>query len=426
MRIVTLLILAFLLNHVQAQERNLDFYFDKAKVFSPLINQAQNDTKIVGLDLEQIRSILTKPEINVDASVLFAPIISHDNNRNRFEPVSNGATNYSGYDMAITNGGQYQSVVSLKQPLFKGSSFKTYSNKTSIVRQINEHRIALTTHELEQVISHQYILCLKAKRSAYISLELLKELEGQLLIMQKLVENGIYKQADLMLMQIEYENYKLNYETAQSDFRNNLYDLNLLSGITDTATVDLQEIDFQLKNTNIVSSKFLTSFYLDSLNINAERSIGDLKYKPQVNFFANAGLNAVYLPTINRLGFSTGLTFSWNIFDGQQHKLQKQKSEINLQTLDFEKHNFISQQEINKNNILNHIASLGKRILLNDNQLTKYDQLLKVYHVQLTQGEISVIDFKNVVKDIAVKKQDRLMLGMEKQALIVSFNYWNY
>lgn len=426
MRIVTLLILAFLLNTVQAQERNLDFYFDKAKVFSPLINQAQNDTKIVGLDLEQIRSILTKPEINVDASVLFAPIISHDNNRNRFEPVSNGATNYTGYDMALTNGGQYQSVISLKQTLFTGSSFKTYLNKTSIVRQINEHRVALTTHELEQVISHQYILCLKAKRSADISLELLKELEGQLLIMQKLVENGIYKQSDLMLMQIEYENYKLNYETAQSDFRNNLYDLNLLSGITDTATVDLQEIDFQLKNTNIVSSKFLTSFYLDSLNINAERSIGDLKYKPQVNFFANAGLNAVYLPTINRLGFSTGLTFSWNIFDGQQHKLQKQKSEINLQTLDFEKHNFISQQEINKNNLLNQIATLGKRIQLNDNQLTKYDQLLKVYHVQLTQGEISVIDFKNIVKDIAVKKQDRLMLGMEKQALIVSFNYWNY
>ena len=426
MRLITSLILILVVNTSQAQKRDLDFYITKAKAFSPLINQAQNANKIVGLDMEQIKSILSKPEINVDASVLFAPIISHDNNRNRFEPVSNGATNYTGYDMALTDGGQYLSVVSLKQPLFTGSSFKTYSNKTSIVRQINEHRIALTAHELEQVISHQYILCLKAKRSADISLELLKELEGQLLIMQKLVENGIYKQSDLMLMQIEYENYKLNYETAQSDFRNNLYDMNLLSGITDTTTVDLQEIDFQLKNTNIVSSKFLSSFYLDSLNINAERSIGDLKYKPQVNFFANAGLNAVFLPTINRLGFSTGLTFSWNIFDGQQHKLQKQKSEINLQTLDFEKHNFISQQEINKNNLLNQIATLGKRIQLTDNQLNKYDQLLEVYHLQIMQGEISVIDFKNVVKDIAVKKQDRLMLGMEKQALIVSFNYWNY
>lgn len=426
MRIITALALVVIVNICQAQKQNLDFYISKAKAFSPLIIQAQNENKIVGIDLELIKSILSRPEINVEASVLFAPIISHDNNTNRFEPVSNGAANYTGYDMALTDGGQYQAVVSLKQPLFTGSSYQTYSNKAAITRQINENYISLTVHELEKVVSHQYIICLKAEKSADISLELLKELENQLLIMQKLVENAIYKQSDLMLMQIEYENYKLNYETSQSDLRNNLSDLNILCGITDTAIVDLQDIDFQLKNASAVSSEFLASYHLDSLNINAERSISDLKYKPQVNFFANTGLNAVYLPTINRLGFSTGLAFSWNIFDGNQHKIQKQKSDVNLLTLDFEKQNFILQQEINKNNIRNQISSLDKRILLIDSQLNKYDQLVKVYHVQLTQGEISVIDFKNIVKDIAAKKQDRVLLDLEKQALIVSFNYWNY
>lgn len=426
MRIVTILLLVFLLNTVQAQKRSLDFYISKATAFSPLINQAQNENSIVGLDLELMKSILTKPEINVDANVLFAPIISHNNNKNRFEPVSDGAANYNGYDLAVTDGGQYQSVISLKQPLFAGSNFNTYANKAAVSRQINDTRIALTTHDLEKVISHQYILCLKAKRSADINVELLKELEEQLQIMQRLVENAIYKQSDLMLMQIELENYKLNYVASLSEFKNNLFDLNLLCGIKDTTSVDLQEIDPQLKNITTVSSEFLNSFRLDSLNIYSEQQISDLKYKPQVNFFADAGLNAVYLPTINRLGFSTGLNLSWNIFDGHQQKIQKQKSAVNLLSLDFEKQNFISQQKINKNNIRNQIASLNNRILLTDSQLDKYDQLLKVYHVQLTQGEISVIDFKNILKDIAAKKQDRLMLAMEKQALIISFNYWNY
>ena len=426
MRILTILILVFVSNIVHAQKRSLDFYILKATTFSPLINQAQNENKIVGLDLELIKSILTKPEINVEANVLFAPIISHDNNRYRFEPVSDVATNYTGYDLAVTDGGQYLSVISVKQPLFNSSNYKIYANKATIARQINDNRISLTKHELEKVISHQYILCIKSKRSADISLDLLKELEDQLLVMQKLVENAIYKQSDLMLIQIELENYKLSYETSISEYNDNLSDLNLLSGINDTTKVDLQELDLPLRNNHSVSSNFLTSYLLDSLNINAELSVSNLKYQPNINFFANAGLNAVYLPTINRLGFSTGFSLSWNIFDGNQQKIQMQKSNVNLLTVNFEKQNFITQQEINKNSILNQIASLEKRILLTDDQINKYDQLLKVFHVQLTQGEISVIDFKNILKDIAAKKQDRLLLGMEKQALIISFNYWNY
>ena len=426
MRLITALILVIIVNTVQAQKRDLEFYITRAKEFSPLIKQAQNENKIVGLDLELMKSILSKPEINTDASVLFAPIISHDNNAYKFEFVSNGATNYAGYDMALTDGGQYQAVVSLKQPLFTGSSFKTYSNKADIARQQNENRISLTSHELEKVISHQYILCLKAKESANISLELLKEFDDRILVMQKLVENAIFKVSDLMLMQIELDNYKLDYETYSADFRNNLSDLNALCGIRDTTKVDLQELNGQLNESNNTSSSFLKSYHLDSLNINADQSISDLKYKPQVNLFANAGLNAVYVPAFNRFGLSTGLTFSWNIFDGYQQKIQKQKTEINLLTLDFEKQNFVTQQDIYKKSVLNQLDFLNQKSQLIDNQIAKYDQLLKAYRSQLSQGDISVMDFKNTEKDFLSKKMERAMLGLEKQALIISFNYWNY
>ena len=426
MRLITALILVLFVNTLQAQKRDLDFYITKAKAYSPLINQAQNENKIVGLNLELIKSILSKPEINIDANVLFAPIISHDNNTYKFEVVSNGATNYAGYDLAISNGGQYQSVVSLKQPLFTSSSLKTYSYKADIARQLNDNRISLTSHELEKVISHQFILCLKAKKSADISLELLKEFEDRILVMQKLVESAIFKVSDLMLMQIELDNYKLDYETYRSDFRNNVSDLNVLCGINDTTMVELQELDLHLSSSNNNSSSFLTSYRLDSLNINADQTITDLKYKPQVNLFANAGLNAVYLPAFNRFGISTGLTFSWNIFDGYQHKIQKQKTGINLLTLDFEKHNFITQQDIYKKSVLNQLAFLEKKIQLIDSQIVKYDQLLKAYRSQLSQGDISVMDFKNTERDFVSKKMERAMLGLEKQSLIISYNYWNY
>ncbi len=425
MRLITALLLVLIVNNLQAQKRDLDYYITKAKAFSPLINQAQNENQIAGLDLELINSVLSKPEINIEASALFAPIISHDNSIYKFEFVSNGASNYTGYDMALTDGGQYQSVVSIKQPLFTSTSLKTYSNKADITRQMNENRISLTSHELEKIISHQYILCLKSKKSANISLELLKEFNDRILVMQKLVESAIFKVSDLMLMQIELDNYKLDYETYLSDFRTNLYDLNVLCGINDTIMVELQELDLQLSSSNN-SSSFLTSYRLDSLNITADQSISDLKYKPQVNLFANAGLNAIYLPAFNRFGLSTGITFSWNIFDGYQQKIQKQKTGINLLTVEFEKHNFVVQQDIYKKSVLNRLSFLDKNIQLINSQIVKYDELLKAYRSQLSQGDISVMDFKNLEKDFVAKKQERALLGLEKQALIISYNYWNY
>lgn len=426
MRIISFLFLILLLQSAKAQQRDLNFYIAKAKVFSPLINQAQNDNKIAGLDLKQMKSILSKPEINIDASVLFAPIISHDNNRFKFEPVSNSATNYTGYDLGITNGGQYHSVISLKQQLITGPNFKNYADRAAITQQVNNNRILLTSHELERVISHQYLICLKAEKSVNLSLEQLKEFENRLLVMKKLVESAIYKESDLMLMQIELDNYKLEYETNRSDLQNNMFDMNLLCGIKDTVFVDLQELDLHLTNTDLAQSAFLTSYRLDSLNINAEQAVNDLKYRPQVNFFADAGMNASYLPAFNRFGVSTGLTFNWNIYDGQQQKIQQQKRDVNMQTLDFEKHNFIIQQDINKKNILDQLNFLESKTLLTDNQLLKYEQLLKIYRSQLAQGEISVMDYKNMEKEYVNKKKERVVLNLEKQALIISANYWNF
>ena len=423
---ILLILLLFLPGVLIAQQRDLNFYLEQAKINSPLINKNKNENKIAELDLKQIKSILSKPEVNVEANVLFAPIVSHDNNSNHFEWVSEGADNYTGYDLALTEGGQYQAIVSVKQPLLTGSKSRIYSNKADISRQINENSISLTIHELEQLVSYQYILCLKSRKQSEISFDLVNELKNQLLIMQKLVENAIYKQTDLMLLQIEYQNYEVEYWTFRAEYKNNLYDLNLICGINDKNLVDIQEINFQLKSDILSNSQFLTSYKLDSLNIITEQSIYEIKYKPQLSLYADAGLNAVYIPSFNRLGFSSGVSFSWNIFDGNQRDIQREKSTIDLQTIEFEKRNFITQNDIYKNKILNQINSLDQRLKIIEEQIDQYDQLYNAYRKELSQGEISVLDFKNVLKDIFAKRQESMLLKMDKQLLINSYNYWNY
>lgn len=409
-----------------AQNRDLSYYVEQAKANSPLINKNKNETKLIGLDFRQVSRILSRPAVNVEADLLFAPIISHDNNSNRFEWVSAGADHYTGYDLAISNGGQYLAFVSVTQPLFTGSIYKSFSKKAEISNLVNENNIALTNHQIEQLVSHQYILCLKSKNQSKISLALVNELGQQLQIMKKLVENAIYRQTDLLLLQIEYQNYKLQYKTFQTEYKTNLLDLNLFCGINDTNIVDIQETDFKLKPNNLTRSKFLTSYTLDSLNIETDQTLYKQKYKPRLNLYANAGMSAIYLPDINRFGFSTGFTFSWNIFDGNQRKIERQKTTIKLQTVEFEKQNFVTQYELNKNKYLNRISSVNQRIAVTEKQLEGYHKLLDLYKLEISQAQVSVMDLKILFKDIAVKMQENMLLKMEKQALINSYNYWNY
>ena len=408
------------------QQRDLDYYIQRAKSGSPLINKSRNDTKIVDLDLRQVSSVLAKPEINLESGILFAPIISHDNNSNRLEWVSAGASDYTGYDLAASDGGQYQAVVTLRQPLLAESRLKSYSEKAGILKQINENNTELTIHEIDQLVGYQYLLCLKSKKEAGNSLLLLQELENQLVIMQKLVQNAVYKKTDLMLLQIEVQNYTAEHEKYQSDYAANIYDLNLLCGIGDTSAVELIETDPLLSSEEIISSKFSVAYKLDSLNILADLAINDLKYKPQLNLFASSGLNAVYIPAFNRIGFNMGMTFTWNIYDGRQRDIQREKSTVSRQTLEFEKEYMLTQNGISKSKIMNQIKAIDKRITLNEQLAIRYNDLYSAYSRELSQGEASVMDFKNLLRDVYSNRQESLLLKLEKQMLINSYNYLNY
>ena len=425
-RFILPLILLLFSGIIYSQQRDLNYYLEQARLNSPLLQKYKNDSRIIDLDLLQTERILKNPIINLESNLLFAPIITHTTNSNRLDLVSNGSDNYTGYDLAISNGGQYQAFLTLKQPLLGKSNLKVYSQKSDISKKQNNNSTAMTIHEMEQLVSYQYILCIKSNVQIKNEKQLIAQLNDQLNVMQKLVNSAVYKQTDLLLLQIEKQNLEISNKAFEDDYKSNLYDLNLLCGIKDSSRVDIQESYLQMRPELSSQSMFLTSYKLDSLGIMADQSISELKYKPQLNLFANAGLNAVYIPTFNRLGFSAGLTFSWNLYDGNQRKLEREKSNVSINTLQFEKSHFITQLEINKNKINSQINSLNERTVLIENQLKQYEKLYEAYQNELRQGLISVMDFKNLMKDITTKKQDFLLLKMEKQLLINSYNYWNY
>lgn len=411
---------------LNAQVRDLDFYLNKAREASPLINQARNENKLVALDLQQVNRILYKPEINLVSGFTFSPIIARDNGNSGFRLVSDGATNYIGHDLALTDGGNYQALVSLRQPLLSGSRFKAYAEKAHLAERIIDNTIILTVHELEQLVGYQYLLCLGSANQAQSLQTLIMEMENQSRILKKLVDEGIYKQTDLMLLEIEADNYRIEYQVSLSGYMENLYDLNLICGVSDTSRVEIRELDIRLNPGKSGLSGFLTGFVLDSLGVVSDQALNELKYKPQLNFFTDAGLLASYLPLPGRMGVSAGLELTWNIFDGHQREIEREKSAVKLQTLDFSKRHFMSQNEISKSKVLSQIHSVEERMVLNRQQAAKYDALKEAYQKELLLGEASVMDVRNLMKELAAITRELLQLKMEQQLLINTYNYLNF
>src|SRR5882762_491757 len=186
-----------------ALAQDLTTYIEQAKRNSPLIQDNKNLSEAAHLEAERLKAFYTKSQVTLTGAYLFAPIISHDNNKSELVLNSPGADKYSGYDIATSNAGVYQGLLNWNMPLFNNSRYETAAEQVLIGAQINENTVQLSSHDLEKFVTDQYILCLTdLKQTEYLG-DLVKIINDQKNLVAKLVENGIAKQSDLTLLAIE-------------------------------------------------------------------------------------------------------------------------------------------------------------------------------------------------------------------------------
>lgn len=401
-------------------------YLDSARQNSPLINENKNIVKANNLEIERLKALYTKPQIGLSAGYLISPILSTSNGHTSLEINSNGSSDYVGYDLASSNGGQYQALLNITQPLFNTKRVDVLSEQTSVTSKVAENNGALAMHDLEKIITDQYILCLQDLQQLNYTQSMLKLLAEQQNLLKKLVDNNIYKKSDLILLDIEYQNTSVQQTTWKANYRRDLMDMKVLCGITDTTLVTLEELNLTTSN-NITSSGFANKFQLDSLNLVTTQKSFELKYRPQLTLFANTGLNAVYAPTIpSRFGISAGLSFTYNFYDGHQKDITQRKTEILLQSVAFNKANFYDQNNVRKTKILSEIDTYKERISITEQQISNYEALLETYKREILSGQLSILNYTTTLKNRMVIQRDFALLKAQKLLLINAYNYWNW
>lgn len=409
-------------------QKGLSFYLENARQTSPLIRDNQNQLLGNALEAQRLQALYTKPLVQLTGAVQLAPIFSTDNGGVRPELNSNGASRYYGYDLAVSNGGLYQGLVNVTQPISNLFRAKAFAEPFVLASQIGQTVISLGQHDVERIVTDQYILCLQDRLQVQYTDSLLRLLNEQRGIVQKFVESSLLKQSDLTLVDIETQtqhNLRVGYQTA---YRRDILELNALSGLADTTLVDLAPLQLTLAaDIGPLESGFTRRYALDSLALLAQQTIFELRYKPQWNFITNGGLNTSYLPDLpRRLGFSAGVSLVWTLYDGHQKRLNSQRTAILQQSFGNYRQFINTQNRVRGERLLGELSGLAERLTVFRQQLTGYESVLSSYRRELLQGQLSIINYITVLKNMVAVRRDMLLLQSNRQLLINAYNYYNW
>jgi len=404
------LLLLFFNGNLKSQTKNLEYYIDNAVKTSQSISENKKLMTTYNIRKELINSNLYKPRIFSTVNYLFAPSFGE-----------------YGYDSAVTNGGLYSALVNLELPLLNGFTSRTKLEEILNEQNTYKNNIITAEHEINKNVTEQYIKAYIDYEQISTADETIRILDLQREIINAMIDRGIGKLTDLKLLDVEYQTQIINKNQLEIAFEKDLMDLNLLTGIRDTSIIIPDKPDIKLTGDKNIKSYFLESYLLDSLKLITEKNINESNYKPQISFFVNGGLNAVnYTEIWKKVGISTGINMTFSLYDGNQKDLNNYLIDIRGQNISGQKNFFRYQNEIRKKNILKELSGQEKLLALQEKQLENYQSLLELYRNQFVSGEVSLLEYINILKSY-VSFKNEIILNKNQQLLIINeYNYWNW
>jgi len=408
-RLITSILSLLISGSCLAQNNTLDFYLSQAAKNSPLLKDYQNQVLSNQLDSQRILAGY-KPQVIGSSFNSYAPIIGG-----------------FGYDQAITNGGNFTTVVGVNKTFVSRKNLETQFNAINLQSQSVLNTSKITEQDLKKTIVAQYITAYGDVQQLKYTKEVYELLQKEEVILKRLARENVYRQTDYLTFLVSAKQEALLYKQVQIQFKNDFATLNYLSGITDTSTVWLDDPKLSLdKLPDLTNSVFFKQFELDSLKLSNNRTLIDFSYKPKANIFADAGYSSSFTyQAYKNFGTSFGFSVTVPIYDGHQKKLQYTKLNIAERTRGYYKTFFLSQYH-------QQIAQLTQQLLATEqligeiNEQVKYSESLIAANEKLLEtGDAKIADYIIAFSNYLNSKNLLIQNSITRMQIINQINYWN-
>lgn len=406
-RILLVLFLSSLTLIAYNQTRSLDYFLGEGLRNSPLLNEYRNKLSSATTDSLLIGAS-KKPLLEAKSQLQYSPVYSN-----------------FGYDEVITDGGNYMAVMGVSQNIFNKREINNKYEAVSLLKKSVSNASKISELELNNIITTQYLSAYSGYTDYYFNKTLLELIVKENEIVRQFMLKGVCKQTDYLSLIVATQSQGILVTQLKSQYRKDLMLLNQLCGLTDTSSYELTEPVLFIKGSSDVSrTPSFIQYQIDSVRIENEKMAVDIRYKPKVNWFADAGVLTSKPETFYKnFGYSVGIGLSIPVYDGRQRGMEKQK-------LGFEENSRQAYANTYKNRYYSQIQQLNDELnSLNklssdiESQLKTSRQLIKALKEQLEAGIIQMTEYINALRNFRTTSRDLNMINIQKFQVINNINF---
>lgn len=389
------------------QSRSLNFYLNEGIRNSPLLNDYSNQISASYTDSLLVRAN-KKPQVEARSMLQYSPVY------NKF-----------GYDEVITDGGNYMAVMGVTQNILNKKELTNKFEAVDLQKKYLKNASRISTKELNRIITDQYLISYSNYSDFMFNNTFLELFEKENEIVKEFVKNGICKQTDYLSLLVEKQSQEILTGQLKSQYRKELMILNQLCGLNDSTLYELGEPEIIITGTaDIKKVPAYIQYKIDSIRIENEKMAVDIRYKPKINWFADAGiLTSTPWNFYKHVGYSAGLSLNIPVYDGRQKELEKHKLDFNENSRKVYESNYSTQyyQHIQQLNIeLKSLNVMSERM---ENQLKTSDLLLRSLKEQLEAGIIQMTEYINAIKNFKSISRTINLVNIQKLQVINELNF---
>ena len=387
----------------------LEFYLQQALQNSPLLKDYQNQVQSGQVDSQILRAGY-RPQVNGSSINTYAPTI-----------------NGYGYDQAISNGGNFSTLVAVNQTLIGHRRLDAQLETIRLQNLGISNTSKISEQDLKKSVTAQYITTYGDRQQWTFNREIYDLLQNEASLLKDLTEKNVYRQTDYLAFVVTVKQEALLLRQLEIQYQNDYGTLNYLCGIMDTATADLQPPSITLQPLpDISNSVFFHQYHIDSLKLRNSRSLIDFNYRPKASLYADGGYSSTLAyEAYKNFGVSFGIMLSVPIYDGHQRKLQYGKLDIAERTRAAYKDFFTRQYDQQIAQLSRQLRATEELIGQIDEQVKYSETLITVNGKLLQTGDAKIADYILALSSYLNAKNLLTQNNITRWQIINQINYWN-
>ncbi len=406
-RLIIIIVFCYISFCALSQSRTLDYYLQEGIKNSPLLKDYYNQVNSTLLDSLILRAS-KMPQVEAKSQLLYSPVF----------------TNF-GYDEVVTDGGNYQAVVSVTQNILNKKELSNKFQAIGIQQQGAYNSARISVAEIKKIITEQYLISCADYNDLSFNKSSLELYYKENMLTYQFVLDGLCKQTDYLSLQVETQSLEILVNQLKNQYERDIRLLNQLCGLNDTGFYDLNLPALEITGmAEISKSPLFMQYKIDSLRIVNDIAGIDMKYRPKMNWFADAGfLTATPFNFYRHFGFSAGINLSIPVYDGNQKEKEKQKLKLTENTRSSYLDNFTTRYYQQIQQLNNELRSLKTLTVQLENQLATSEQLVNALRQQLESGIIQMTEYINAIKSYRIVNKNLSDNKIRIQQVINEINY---